>query len=212
MATLVVGDVHGCADELAALVKAVQPERLVLVGDLYTKGPDPAGVWALVRDHGALAVAGNHDLRLRRVLDRKLPQDRHGHDVVATLDAADSRWRAHLRDMPLTRDVAGWCVVHAGLPPDGNRDVPARWLTNMRRFPSDDPSAPYWWEVYGGPARVVYGHDARRGLTLVHREGRLHTAGLDTGCVYGGQLTGLVLETERVVSVPARRVYAAVGG
>ena len=42
--TLFVGDVHGCAAELSELIRIARPRRLILVGDLYTKGPDPAGV------------------------------------------------------------------------------------------------------------------------------------------------------------------------
>ena len=45
--TWVVGDIHGCAEELAELVDAIalQPEdRFLSVGDLYHRGPDPLGV------------------------------------------------------------------------------------------------------------------------------------------------------------------------
>ena len=63
---------HGCADELDALLRKLQPgrdDRLVLVGDLVAKGPDSRGVVQLARERGALCVRGNHDeavLRYRR--------------------------------------------------------------------------------------------------------------------------------------------------
>src|SRR4051812_27007551 len=71
--TIVVGDVHGCLDELRRLLAAsgyAPGERLVLAGDLVAKGPDSPGVLQLVREERAEAVLGNHDdhvLRARAV-------------------------------------------------------------------------------------------------------------------------------------------------
>ena len=39
---------------------------------------------------------------------------------------------------------------------------------------------------------VIYGHDSRRGLTL-----KKYSMGLDSGCVRGGRLTALVIESDR---------------
>jgi diadenosine tetraphosphatase ApaH/serine/threonine PP2A family protein phosphatase len=212
MGTLIVGDVHGCAEELAALVRSVQPERLVLVGDLYTKGPDPAGVRALVRDHGASAVLGNHDARLQDALVGRRKRDEAAARCIATLDAADRAWRAHLDTLPLFLEVAGVTVVHAGLHPSGSLERTTREAAiSMRRWPGTGPSDPPWTSVYEGGRVVVYGHDAKRGLTRVERGGRPLLVGLDSGCVYGGALTGWVPEEDRYVQVPARRVWEAVG-
>src|SRR5687767_6367262 len=62
---IVIGDVHGCLAELDALLTDVAPrpdDELVLVGDLVRKGPDSAGVVRRVREIGARAVRGNHDV------------------------------------------------------------------------------------------------------------------------------------------------------
>lgn len=64
MASWVVGDVHGCADELAQLIEelALGPDdRLVSCGDLFHRGPDPAGVMDLLTAHDAAFVLGNHE-------------------------------------------------------------------------------------------------------------------------------------------------------
>ena len=211
MTTLVVGDVHGCGAELGVLLRAVRPTRVICVGDLYTKGPDPVGVWALLREHGAEAVLGNHDARLLAVLDGSRPDDTGGRRCVERLDAADRRWRAHLKGLPLTLEVMGWTVVHAGLhPTQGVAGTSRSRAISMRRFPGEADSDPAWTEVYRAPERVLYGHDARRGLVVTRRGSEPQTVGLDTGCVYGGQLTGLVLEEMRLVQVPARNVWASI--
>ena len=211
--TLVVGDVHGCADELEALLDAVGPERVVLVGDLFTKGPHPERVWARLRDSGFAAVLGNHDQRLLDVVDGKRPHDVTARRVVDALDRADAGWLPFLRGLPLflDLDVRGMTVVHAALHPSGDRArTPRKMAITLRRFPEDADGDPYWWEVYEGPDGVVFGHDARRGLVRRERDGEPYLIGLDTGCVYGGKLSGWIAEEDRIVQADARAAYAPI--
>ena len=62
MRTLIIGDVHGCSFELRKMISVVLPSKVILVGDLFTKGPDPKGVWDLIQKHKMKAVLGNHDV------------------------------------------------------------------------------------------------------------------------------------------------------
>jgi len=194
--TLVVGDVHGCAGELAALLIEAKASRVILAGDLFTKGPDPAGVWDLIRRFNLEAVLGNHDAAVLAEPDRwrakGLPQE--------ALD-----W---LGNIPLWIDGPGWRVLHAGCDPErGAEATPRTALLNLRRWPNDsDKGHPFWWQLYQGPPMIVFGHDARRGLV----DRRPHSLGLDTGCVYGGGLTGVILETGEILQTPSHRVHCPV--
>lgn len=71
MATWILGDIHGCADELATLLERLSPgpdDAILCCGDLLHRGPDPAGVCDLLAGVGARFVLGNHELAvLRRV-------------------------------------------------------------------------------------------------------------------------------------------------
>jgi diadenosine tetraphosphatase ApaH/serine/threonine PP2A family protein phosphatase len=198
--TLIVGDVHGCADELQALYELARPARVVSVGDLFTKGPDPVGVWRRIQAWGARAVRGNHETALLQDPDRArrlgLPP--------AALD-----WMA-LLPLVIELEDLGLVVVHGGLHPElGIEGTDRRLATTLRRWPDErDPAAPFWWQLYQGPELVVYGHDAVRGL----QDHRPRTLGLDTGCVYGGRLTGYIPEDGALVSVPAARVYKRPAG
>lgn len=195
--TLVVGDVHACAVELEALVARARPDRLVLVGDLFTKGPDPQGTWRVIREHGAESVLGNHDAFVL------WEADEYGRYHVPR-DAVE--W---LRRLPLYLAGEGWLVVHGGLDPEGGVHTTNREQALMlRRWPDEsDEANPFWWTLWQGPPLVIYGHDARRGLV----DRRPHSLGLDTGCVYGGALTGYLVEEDRLYQEPARRVYKPVG-
>ena len=114
-------------------------------------------------------------------------------------------------------------VVHAGVVPG----VPIaqqqrRNLLKMRALEPDGTATSSWrersWAAdYTGPPHVVFGHNAQAGLQLCKA-----ATGLDTGCVYGGSLSALVLAAgERVpapdlrrdviVSAPARARYVDYG-
>ena len=85
MSTYLIGDVHGCYDELKSLLAqaAFDPERdrLWLTGDLVARGPASLDVLRFVRSLGPAVrmVLGNHDLHLLAVyagISRNKPKDR----------------------------------------------------------------------------------------------------------------------------------------
>lgn len=219
--TLIVGDIHGCREELEDLLQESgweDGDKLVSVGDLVAKGPDSRGVIRLMRKLRGRAVCGNHDQHCLRWWQaeragRPLPKLKPVHQrVVDQLEEEDWRW---LADLPFWIELPEHdaLVVHAGLLPDVPvEDQDPYDLMNMRSILDDgSTSRSYeegvpWAERWPGPRLVVFGHDAVRGLQT-----RPHAIGLDTGCVYGGWLTGLWLPERDLVSVPARAAYAEAG-
>lgn len=218
---IVVGDVHGCARELDALLAASavrDADRVVFVGDLIAKGPDSRGVVRRARELGALAVRGNHDesaLRWWRAVrdGREPPPVKPKHrPMVESLEREDWEWLDALPCyLELTEPNA--IVVHGGLV----RGLPLaaqdpELLMNMRSItPEGGPSTSIeagepWGARWPGPATAIFGHDAVRGLQL-----HPFAIGIDTGCVYGGELTAYVLPERRLVSVRAAQRYAAPG-
>lgn len=218
---LVVGDVHGCRDELELLLaKAAYDEtttQLVLVGDLVNKGPSSAGVVRWCRERGALCVRGNHD---DRAVDHWRKHFHLGLAVpgkyayVKELSAADGAWLEALPHTLSLPDVDA-IVVHAGLAPGVPLDEQAqKHMTRMRSLsdgaPSDAPGAASWAATRRERPLVVFGHDAKRGLQV-----HANAVGLDTGCCYGKKLTALRLaagEPHAFVAVDALREYAKPGG
>jgi hypothetical protein len=224
--TIVIGDVHGCIDELEALLgpKAAswqRGDRLVLVGDIVAKGPDSAAVVALAREGGALAVMGNHDHRVLHFRDVQRGKAKDDHQpkpdqqqVLETLTAAD--WK-FLESMPLfvrlgpeQKGGPETAVVHggavAGVPLEQQDPEHLMCLRSIREDgkPTKKLAGTPWASLWRGPERLVFGHDAVRGLQQYE-----WATGLDTGCVYGGKLTALVLPERRLVSVEAKRAYSS---
>ena len=70
----IIGDVHGCAKELDEIItlakKKVSQFQTVLVGDLFTKGPDPVGVYDIIMKQKAICIKGNHDWALKALISK----------------------------------------------------------------------------------------------------------------------------------------------
>ncbi|HYP54526.1 MAG TPA: metallophosphoesterase [Pyrinomonadaceae bacterium] len=210
--TLVVGDIHGCYDELVALLERAaltEDDRVVSVGDLIVKGEKNRDVLELfIGDARFSAVLGNHD---RAVL-------RHWRGEGVTLKPAQARcadeladgrprYEDYLASLPLTIDLGGFLVVHAGVRPGvALAEQSVEDLTELRTLGGDRTSRDGvpWYAVYEGAQTVLFGHwpmsPPRRGPRAV---------GLDTGCVYGYRLTAYVVESGEFLSVAARRAYSS---
>jgi hypothetical protein len=227
---VVVGDVHGCRAELDALLDRValaHDDRLVFVGDLVAKGPESRAVLKLARSLGALVALGNHEERVleaRRARRAGKPLPKLDKTHAALLDELDDEEWAMLEALPLWIDLDERLrIVHAGVVPGVPMTEQDPYnLTHMRSLSDQgEPSSkwgPLWGARYAGPPHIVFGHNARK-------DPQLHPAatGLDTGCVYGGMLTALVLEQgslppepsvrhDALVQVRAREAYADYGG
>lgn len=224
--SIVVGDVHGCADELEDLLERVEidpSDRVYFVGDLIARGPGTNRVLARFRELGAKGVIGNHELRMLEV--RKARQRGHhgprlgpGHERLLG-ELSEDDW-ATLEELPLWLDLPrhGVRLVHAGVVPGRPIEQQlVRDLTRIRSLADGEGSDRYseqsWASAYSGSPHLVFGHNARLGVQLHEC-----ATGLDSGCVYGGSLTALVLpadaapapidrRAEQLVSVPAHRAY-----
>ncbi|HJZ80841.1 MAG TPA: metallophosphoesterase [Pyrinomonadaceae bacterium] len=209
--TIVVGDIHGCFDELIDLMSLVNlqtDDRLVAVGDLIAKGPKSAAVLDLfINDSRFSSVLGNHDRLIKqRWRGEPVRLTKEQRQTSAELEPGRERYFNFLRRLPYTIDLGRYLVVHAGLRPG----VPLRRqmaadLTEIRTMgadPTQRRGVP-WYAVYRGRKTVLFGHWPSRKPRIA-----AHAIGLDTACVYGGRLTGFIIETREIVSVPARAAYA----
>lgn len=198
---LFVGDVQGCAAELRDLLQAAGFDRgghrLALCGDLINRGPDSAGVLELARRLDALTVLGNHEVSLLEGRSSaSLDQ------VRAQLGPSLDEWLEWLEARPSFVVARDYILVHAGITPGKRPEECTREELTEIRTVDGQP----WFDFWHGPETVIFGHWAARGRVDLPL-----CKGLDTGCVYGGRLTGLWWPRQEWVSVPARRRWAARG-
>ena len=209
--TLVIGDIHGCWDELQQLLEACdrQPDDEVLsLGDMIDRGPNPLEVVRFfMNDPAASAILGNHeDSHLRvRAGEPLVPKDSAvvtRHQLGAFYDEALD-WFATL---PLSAQRHGHLIVHAGFIPGLSFAEQPRQALLRGRMPwmksLFDNSHTYWWERYEGELPIVHGHYYGHGLSEQPRHVN-GTWGIDNGACFGGYLTALILPEGRTVQVKA---------
>ncbi|MFD5244813.1 polynucleotide kinase-phosphatase [Amycolatopsis sp. NPDC058340] len=224
----VIGDVHGCREELDELltelgyVDGVHPEgrTAVFVGDLVDRGPDTPGVlrrvMAMAEAGSALVVCGNHEQKLVRALNGRNVKTTHGlAESLEQLSAQDEDFRAKAHAFcegliaHYVLDGGKLVVAHAGLPEKfhgrASGRVRSTALYGDTTGETDEYGLPVrlpWARDYRGKATVLYGH-----TPTLEPEWINGTMCLDTGCVFGGKLTALRYPEREVVSVKAKKVW-----
>jgi len=207
---IVVGDIHGCYDELMELLEKVgigDDDRVFSVGDLITKGPKNKEVLELFMTDARFAtVIGNHDLALRRKwngeeIELKPAQKETHKELKGEKDA----YVSFFNRMPFMIDLGSHLVVHAGVRPRvelySQTTSDMTLIRTLGANPESDEGTP-WYHVYHGEKVILFGHwpapEPRRGRKAI---------GLDTGCVYGYNLTAYIIEEDEFVTVKAKKKY-----
>ena len=230
----IIGDVHGCHAELLSLLDRLgydtaadpiaHPEgrRAVFLGDLVDRGPAVAEVldvaMSMAASGSALCTAGNHENKLHRALA--------GRNVTVAHGLAESLEQLERRGPEFTERVAEFIgslishyvldggrlvVAHAGLPERYHGRSSGR-VRELALYGDTDgetdefglPVRYPWAEDYRGEAAVVYGHTPVPVATWVN-----NTICVDTGAVFGGELTALRWPERELVSVPAAAEHYA---
>ncbi len=231
----IIGDVHGCYDELVALLRNLGHEvdaaaatvritsgrKLLFLGDLVDRGPKTPDVLRLVMNAvasgAALCVPGNHDVKLMRKL--------RGRDVQVTHGLAESLEQLAAESDAFRRDVADFIdrlvshyvlddgklvVAHAGM----KESMQGRGSGAVREFALYGETTGETDEL-GLPVRHNWAAEYRGQAMVVYGhtpvpepEWLNRTVDIDTGCVFGGRLTALRYPEREFVAVDALRTYA----
>ena len=233
----IIGDVHGCFDELKELLEKLgykierthenqfevqnpAGRKAVFVGDLVDRGVNSPDVLRLVMsmtgDEKAFCVPGNHDAKLFKYLSGRAVTVSHGlAETIEQLEKEPPEFRqqaAEFIDSLVSHyvfDDGKLVVAHAGL----KENLQGRGSGRVRDFALYGETTGETDE-FGLPVRYNWAADYRGRATVVYGhvptpnpEWLNNTICIDTGCVFGGKLTALRYPEKELVSVNAGRVY-----
>ena len=210
--TIAIGDIHGCAAALVAILRAIDPQPddlIITLGDYVDRGPDSAAVLdqmiALSDRCRHMPLIGNHEEMLIASRDDATERKfwlRYGGQQTLTSYGADAGFEqipaAHWRFIDSCRvcyETERFFFAHANYEPQKPLDQQERevllWQSLRDVVPEPHPSG----------KTVIVGHTPQA-------DGRILDVGylkcLDTGCCYGGLLTALDVDSGMLWQSEAR--------
>jgi serine/threonine protein phosphatase 1 len=217
-----IGDIHGMRDPLEKLLSSLPlhpDDRLIFIGDYVDRGPDPVGVVELLLElqerHECIFLIGNHEAMFLSFLGWKGPWHFGGEAFLhnggeTTLQAygyfdSDGEFNLPERHEKFYKELVPYhlegeyAFVHAGVSREAlslsdasyalTRERPREIL--WQRFTADLP--------HSLGVTVIYGHTPQPDMQV--RWNVPYSIGIDTGCVYGGNLTAIRLPDETIFQV-----------
>ena len=207
MRTLVIGDIHGCYQELLQLIAAAQlteADCLISLGDIVDRGPDSVKVYDFLSNRpNTIVVMGNHE---RKHLRQNLSYSQE----IVKLQFGDRypeflAWACHL---PYYHETADAIFVHAAvandLPLKEQREEVLCGCTHEEKYLEKQYGKLYWSHTYTGVKPVIVGHHRVGDDPLIINQ---KVYGIDTGACHGGRLSGLILPSFTIVQVPSPKDY-----
>jgi serine/threonine protein phosphatase 1 len=209
-----IGDIHGCDAQLGNLYEIIAEDHarrpvehpvLLHIGDYVDRGADTAGVLrrllrgSPVQGMQVVNLLGNHDETMLNALsgDRPAATDwlfAGGRPALESYgvdpDSPRETWpesvpREHLeflRNLTLTHREGGYFFAHGGIRPGVELEKQVREdLLRMRQ--------PFLYSEADFGAVVVHGHTPVKEPVVRHNR-----IAIDTGAVFGGKMTCVVLE------------------
>lgn len=211
--TAVIGDIHGCLDSLNALLDLVTPlvDTIIFLGDYVDRGPRSKEVVdrivSLKKElPRVITLKGNHDFLFSRFMekaesslflavggDRTLASYNISPEVDNPFEHIPASHVHFFHDLLLYYEDQHAIYVHAGLQPGVHLSLqrPEWCLWARENFLGRAAE-------FGKP--VVFGHTVFP--TPFVQDDKI---GIDTGAVYGGELTALLLPEKRFISVPGEQ-------
>lgn len=211
MRTIVIGDIHGCYNELKELISTLETEgeyrkgidKLVFLGDYIDRGSDSRLVIEFIRNlqkeyDNVVALMGNHEDMLLDYLDND-NDNWTWNGYASTMDSyrgfdkqfkKDVQW---IRSLPLYHEDEYFVYVHAGIDPK-------KPMKKQDRFTLLWVREPFIYGMKEYHKRVIFGHTPTITLNENYKPIQTFTnnVGIDTACVYGGYLTALIIEDDEI--------------
>lgn len=229
----IIGDIHGCYEEFVELTKKLGYEweddipihkegrKLAFVGDLTDRGPQSLRVvntiYKLVMSaKKGYYCPGNHCNKLYRYFLGRKVQVTHGLETtVAEYQALSIKEQEKVKHQFITLyeasplyhvlDDKKLVIAHAGIRQDyiGRNDKKVQTFVlygdiTGETNPDGSPVRRDWAQYYQGDAWIVYGHTPVKQPRTIN-----HSINIDTGCVFGGELTALRYPELETISIPS---------
>lgn len=210
---ILIGDIHGCYDELQALLDIAGlsgDDEIIALGDIVDRGPATPQVLEFFQTQpNARSIMGNHERKHLRSFRGETKAARSQIISRAQLGKNYPAWLKFIEVFPRGLELDEAILVHGFWEPGKSltqqNDMVIIGTMGGEKIVTK-ACGDKWYEHYDGDKPLIVGHHdyLRNGQPLIYRD---KVFCLDTGCCTGKALTGIILPDFRIVSVPSRANY-----
>lgn len=211
MRTIVMSDIHGCYNELVNLMQDLvdsekydeKTDRLIFLGDYIDRGDDSRKVIEYIRNlqkdnDNVIALKGNHEMMCVDYC-RKKGDNWLFNGCGNTMDSYETDRKQFLNDvewmeqLPLYYEDEHFVYVHAGV--DANKPLAEHSAYELLWVRES-----FIYSVDKFEKTVIFGHTPSISLMEGTKPYRTFADNvcIDTGCVFGGKLTALIIEDDKI--------------
>ncbi len=204
---IVIGDIHGCHDELLDLLDQIGPaedDLIISIGDFIDCGPKPVHVFDYFRNkENSIVLMGNHERK-------------HVHGILSLsqkisrlqFEGKYSEVKFWLSTFPYFHEDRDVIVVHAALQPgvpmkEQQEEILCGTMGGERKL-KHLLNGRKWYKTYSDAKPVIFGHKVIGSKPLIYED---KVFGIDTGACHGGYLTAITVPEFRIYSIKARHNY-----
>lgn len=202
-----VGDIHGCYDELMQLVQKIHlkdEDLLISVGDIVNKGNQSKQVYQYFKNRpNSVVLMGNHEkkhLSAHLNNNQKLVKEQFGEEYPQFID-----W---LKELKYYYEAPEALIIHAYFEHDKSIKNQKKEVlcgqSSVKEYLEKKygPEIP-WYQYYKDKKPIIYGHKFAGDIPKVFK----NTIGIDTGCCNGNYLTAIELSDFSLCQIKAKQEY-----
>ncbi len=231
---LIIGDIHGCYDEMINLIEKsgikIGTDIIISVGDIVDRGyKTHETVLFFKQTPNAFAIMGNHEIKhIKKMINNESLFDKRNFSGEIQRYMLSKNEYIEIIDfistLPLYIELKlysgeKYLIVHAGwknsvnednlqlkIIKNGEIDSEIKYILGIGsagRIGFDNKSTP-WFNSFEGNYKIVFGHTKYKN---VERGTKGNIFGIDTGCYEGNKLSALLLPSEEIFDVKAKKNY-----
>ena len=214
MKQLIIGDIHGCYAEFLELLDRCgfsEEDEIFALGDIVDRGPDTPRLLEFFSSHKNIrSLMGNHERkhirsyqgRIRPALSQMITRRQFSEGGYRKMIDFVGRF-------PIYIELDDALLIHGlyepGLPLKEQKEKVLIGTMSGETYFLEKYKVP-WYQLYDGQKPVIAGHHdySRSHKPLVIND---KVFLIDTGCCYGGALSGLILPDFRIVTIDCKYDY-----
>jgi serine/threonine protein phosphatase 1 len=207
MKTFIIGDIHGCFDELIALTQKIgltDSDILISVGDIVDRGNQSKEVFAYFYNRpNSIVLMGNHERKHQNKIlsySQEIVKVQFGNDYERFLNWIDT--------LTYYYETEEAIIIHAFFEHDipialQKKEVLCGTTSGSRYLEKKYGKETFWNGYYTGSKPIIYGHHVVGDTPKISN----NTYGIDTGACHGNYLTAIELPGFIIHQVKAKKDY-----